>query len=63
LPLLKSVFAAAISLLAGVWPGAIVAADFAMLSAVQAIFAAEAGETANESAKPDSMAAATNILI
>ena len=58
-PLLMSVLAMAISLLAGVWPGAIIAADFIILSAVQAIIFAEAGENA----KAESRAAATNILI
>ena len=59
LPLLISEFAMAISLLAAVWPGAIIAVDFIMLSEVHAIIAAEAGVKA----KTESMAAAINILI
>ena len=63
LPLLMSMFAAAISLLAEVGPGAIIDVDFIMLSDVQAIIAADAGETTRETTKPESMVAATNILI
>jgi len=37
--------------------------DFARLSEVQAIIAAEAGEAASETARPESTAAATSILI
>ena len=59
LPLLMSMLAMAISLLAGVWPGAIIMVDLAMLSLVQAIIAAEAGVKA----KVESRAAAINILI
>jgi hypothetical protein len=43
LPLLMSVLAMAIFLLAPVWPGAIIMVDLAMLSLVQAIMAAETG--------------------
>jgi hypothetical protein len=46
LPLLMSVLAIAISLLAGVGPVAIIAVDLAMLSPVQAITAADAGDKA-----------------
>lgn len=59
LPLLMSVLAMAISLLAPVWPGAIIMVDLAMLSLVQAIMAAETGVKA----KVESIAAAIRILI
>jgi hypothetical protein len=59
LPLLMSILAMAISLLAGVCPGCIIAADFIILALLQAIIAAEAGVNA----KAESMAAAINILI
>ncbi len=54
-----SVLAMAISLLAAVWPGLIIAVDFIILSPVQAIMAAEAG--VND--KADSIAAVINIFI
>src|ERR1700760_1691697 len=59
LPLLMSVFAMAISLLAGVWPGAIIIVDFIKLSEVHFIIAAEAGDTA----KAETIAAAIKNLI
>src|SRR5579864_4178570 len=59
LPLLMSVLAAAISLLASFWPGAILAVDLARLSAVQAIIAADAGEKA----RTESAAAITSFFI
>src|SRR5205814_8641241 len=66
LPLLMSVLAMLISLLAAILPGVsgvpvIMAADFIMLSLVQAIIAAEAGVSAN--AEADSIAAVINVFI
>jgi len=59
LAIAKSVFAAAISLLAAFWPGAIMAVDFIMLSEVPFIIEAETGATASA----ESMAAASSILM
>ena len=59
LPLLMSMLAMPISLLAADWPGAIIIVDFIMLSDVHDIIFADAGVKA----KAVSIAAAINVLI